>query len=183
MFIKKEKKQYIYKKGPYKKRPRLCKVCGETEMSKFEEGYASLCYMCHKKRNNNHAINRYTKMSSENKTLYKEKQVKWQNNNFIHNKLLQAKNRAIRHNWDFNLTDSILEDMLKKQNGQCYISKLPLVLISKSPYSLSIDRIDSNKGYTIENTIIVTKFVNNCKNNLSLNDFIKYIKEVCDNLQ
>ena len=50
-------------------------------------------------------------------------------------------------------------------------------------YGLSLDRMDSNLGYTIDNTILVTKFVNSSKNILSLNEYLKLLKEVCENIK
>ena len=49
-------------------------------------------------------------------------------------------------------------------------------------YGLSLDRLDSELGYTIDNTILVTKYVNLSKNNLSLNEYVKLLKEVCNNI-
>lgn len=178
MFTKKGKKQYVCKGLPYKKKPRLCRICGETDNSKFEYGCATMCYKCRKEKSKNNSINRYKKMSTTEKTLYKERQVEWQNSNFIHNKLLQSRSRAIKHNWDFNLTDEILEDMFIKQNGRCYISNIPLLLQSNNWNSLSIDRIDSTEGYIINNVILVIQFINTAKNIYTMNEFVHYLKNV-----
>jgi hypothetical protein len=107
---------------------------------------------------------------------------KWRGNNLIHYRVESTKHRAKRNNLDFQLTDKIIEDKLKEQNNLCYISKQPLSYKENDWNSISLDRLDSELGYTIENTIIVTKFVNNSKNNLSLDEYINLIKLVCDNL-
>lgn len=153
-----------------------CTICGEKDPTKFYSGRKNRCKTC------TSAEKKISYQNLTNKTEYIKKQKEWRLRNFIHSQILQAKHRSIKHNREFELTDDIIIKKLEDQNHKCYISKLPIILEPESPYSLSIDRIDSNKGYTIDNTIIVTKFVNNCKNNLSLNDFIKYIKEVCNNL-
>lgn len=72
---------------------------------------------------------------------------------------------------------------LKEQNNLCYISKQPLSFKENDWNSLSLDRLDSNLGYTIGNTIVVTKFVNNSKNNLSLDEYLTLIKLVCNNIE
>ena len=54
-------------------------------------------------------------------------------------------------------------------------------MIENDWYSLSLDRLDNSLGYTKDNTIVVTKFVNSSKNDLPLNIFLKMLKEVCDN--
>ena len=44
--------------------------------------------------------------------------------------------------------------------------------------TLSIDRLDSSKGYTKDNVVLVTAIVNSMKNDLSENEFIKIIKKI-----
>lgn len=44
--------------------------------------------------------------------------------------------------------------------------------------NVSIDRIDSNKGYTKDNVQLVCSAINFMKSNLSLNDFIMYCESV-----
>ena len=57
-----------------------------------------------------------------------------------------------------------------------------MVLKENDWYGLSLDRLDSNLGYTIDNTILVTKFVNMSKNSLSYDEYVKLLKEVCENI-
>ena len=95
---------------------------------------------------------------------------------------IEVINSAKRINKEFSITTEIMIEKYEKQNHKCYISNLPLSMDINSPYVISIDRLDSSIGYTPDNSILVTKFVNISKNDLSLNDFIKYIKEVCDNI-
>jgi hypothetical protein len=149
-----------------------CLICGEVDETKFYTKSKSKCKSCY----SNEYKNRPDKKD------YIDKQKKWVNNNLIKFRVLSAKHRSIKDGIDFELTDEIILDKLKQQDNKCYISKLPISLDSKNPYSLSLDRLNSEKGYTIENTIIVTKFVNNCKNDLDIDVFIKLIKEVCINL-
>ena len=44
--------------------------------------------------------------------------------------------------------------------------------------SLSLDRLDNDIGYTVKNTILVTKFVNQAKNRLKYEEFKHHIKEM-----
>lgn len=66
--------------------------------------------------------------------------------------------------------------MYKDQKGQCKLSGETLSLQGKSKYLVSIDRINSNKGYTIDNIQLVTKIVNQAKSNLDDNTFNRMIK-------
>jgi hypothetical protein len=162
---------------------RKCLKCGETDPNKFYSTHKTECKKCKLEK----AKIKYKGLSEKEKQSYIDKAgvryKKWVSKNFIHFQLLQAKHRSIRDNRKFELTDEIIMKKLKEQKECCYISNLPISLVPKNPYSLSIDRIDNNKGYTIENTIIVTKFINNCKNTLSIDEFIKCIKEVYNNIK
>lgn len=149
-----------------------CDVCDETDETRFYKYRKNKCKKCI----SNDFKNRTDKQD------YFEKQLTWKNNNFVRYQILQAKHRAIRDNRKFELTVEIILKKIEEQNSCCYISKLPLSFYSKNPYSMSLDRLDNNSDYTIENTIIVTKFVNNCKNTLPLKEFIRLLKEVCSNI-
>jgi len=150
----------------------VCLICNETDSNLFYKSRKSKCKKC--------LSNEYK--NREDKTDYVEKQKKWRSKNILHFRVESAKHRAKRNNIDFELTDEIVKDKIEQQGGLCFISKQPLSYFENDWNSLSLDRLDSNLGYTVQNTIIVTKFVNNSKNNLSLDDYLKLIKLVCDNI-
>lgn len=80
-----------------------------------------------------------------------------------------AKRRDIE--WDDNLTIEYLWELLQKQNFKCKYSNLPIELTESRKNSnvdfekmtASIDRINSNKGYTIDNVQWVHKDINRMK--------------------
>jgi hypothetical protein len=117
----------------------------------------------------------------EDKEDYINKQRKWRSNNLIHYRVESAKHRAIRKGIVFKITDEDITNKLTEQGNKCYISKQTISMIENDWYSLSLDRLDNSLGYTKDNTIVVTKFVNSSKNDLPLNLFLKMLKEVCDN--
>ncbi len=117
----------------------------------------------------------------EDKEDYINKQRKWRSNNLIHYRVESAKHRALRKGIVFEITDEDIVNKLSEQNNKCYISKQTISMIENDWYSLSLDRLDNSLGYTKDNTIVVTKFVNSSKNDLPLNIFLKMLKEVCDN--
>jgi len=43
--------------------------------------------------------------------------------------------------------------------------------------SMSFDRINNQNGYTEDNTIVVTKFLNIAKNSYSINEFKEFLSE------
>ena len=54
-------------------------------------------------------------------------------------------------------------------------------LTNINPNTISIERIDSNKGYTKDNVVLVAGIVNSMKNDLSQDEFIKTINLICKN--
>ncbi len=153
---------------------KLCVVCGENDIEKFYRKRKTKCKKCILDDYHNHP----------NKKQYIQKQVtnskKWQYNNLLRYRVLSAKHRAIRKGIEFEINDEIILRKLEEQEYKCFISKVTLELDSKGWYSISIDRLDSNKGYTIENTILVTKFVNTSKSNLNVDEYRKLLEEVCN---
>lgn len=72
--------------------------------------------------------------------------------------------RSIKNNWDFDLTKEWISEKLK--TNVCEISGEPFVYVNIThkthfnPYAPSIDRIDSSKGYTMDNCRIVLSCIN-----------------------
>ena len=151
----------------------VCIICNDTDTNSFYKGRKNKCKTC--------MSNEYK--NREDKKDYIVKQKKWRGENILHYRVESAKHRAKRYNIDFELTDEIVLQKIKEQNNLCYISKQPLSFKENDWNSLSLDRLDSNLGYTIGNTIVVTKFVNNSKNNLSLDEYLTLIKLVCNNIK
>jgi hypothetical protein len=90
-----------------------------------------------------------------------------------------AKNRKI----DFDLTIEYLDNLLKKQNFQCKLSGLPLILIMgtrQSQTTASLDRIDSNKGYVEGNVQFVHKHINYMKWSHNEEYFLELCKRITD---
>ena len=84
-----------------------------------------------------------------------------------------AKQTAKYRKMMFDLTLQFLKFLWDRQRGICPYTGLPMELpskvrdILKSPKQASIDRIDSNKGYTQDNVEYVMLFVNLGKNGFS----------------
>lgn len=100
-----------------------------------------------------------------------------------------AQKRAKLKNIEFNITLSDIEDLIKKQNNMCALSGVELdwdvcdeISSSRSyPYSrASLDRIDSSKGYTLDNVQLVTNNINKAKSTMTTNEFIFMCRQVVD---
>jgi hypothetical protein len=64
-------------------------------------------------------------------------------------------------------------------------AKMGDILELNAGYSttLSVDRVDSSKGYTKDNVVLTTWEVNNCKQDLDLKDFAILCEKVLKNVQ
>lgn len=83
------------------------------------------------------------------------------------------KNRSAKKGWSFDIDVQFIQELFDKQEGKCALTKIPFTFsptkhktYKKDPFSPSIDRIDSSRGYTKDNVRIVCMVVN-----LALNEF------------
>jgi hypothetical protein len=77
----------------------------------------------------------------------------------------------------YNISEEFLVNLLEIQNYKCALSNLP---ISLEDSSTSLDRIDSNIGYTENNVQWVHRRVNFCKQDCPNQDFIDICHKVAE---
>lgn len=98
---------------------------------------------------------------------------------FFGNILCGAKARGI----EFTLTKEDLWNQFIKQDRKCALSGVDLVIVSgksRNETTASVDRIDGNKGYTVDNVQWVHKRVNLMKHTSSDSDFIEWCKIIAE---
>jgi hypothetical protein len=89
------------------------------------------------------------------------------------------KSNAIKKNTEFNIGIEFLNDLLIKQNHRCALTNLPIKIgSSKTETTASVDRIDSNKGYIVENVQWVHKDINRMKSDFDVDYFIFLCNQV-----
>lgn len=105
--------------------------------------------------------------------------------NVIQKRFNAAKNRAKEKGIQFDITKEFLVGLYEKQKGKCFYSDLEMRLVveernknNNDYYSLSIDRINSEFGYTKDNTILCCNVVNIMKNGLSKKDFLDICSKI-----
>lgn len=84
-----------------------------------------------------------------------------------------AKNRNLK----VEITNEFLNELYIKQNGKCAITNQNLTC-DKTTCDISIDRIDSNKGYLENNVQLVLDFVNMSKGDLTNKDLIEWTQKI-----
>jgi len=92
------------------------------------------------------------------------------------------KNHARLRNLSFNITIEEIWNLYLKQNKTCAISGVGItfdIRIRKNT-TASLDRIDSTKGYTIDNVQWVHKDINQMKSNRTDGEFLSWIRIISD---
>jgi hypothetical protein len=96
--------------------------------------------------------------------------------------LATVKSRAKRHKKGFNIDLDYLINLWVSQKGRCNLSNLKMTTgIGTLNSRVSVDRIDSKKGYVKGNCQLLRSDVNIAKNDLIQKDFIKLCKAVAKN--
>ena len=151
-----------------------CKICGEEDEFKFYNSNKSTCKKCASER----VKKRYNNLTEKEKKEYKIRSKKWQIDNFFKYKLLQAKSRANEKNIIFDIDEEYLIKLWENQKGKCLYSNIDMKMDGSGNFTGSLDRKDSNLGYTKENVYFVLTIVNSMKNNLNEREFLELIKKI-----
>jgi hypothetical protein len=107
--------------------------------------------------------------------------------NYFHEKLIKktinarlssAKTRSTKKHLPYELTEEIIRKKYKEQKGLCYYSNVQLSFHPNRDNTISPDRTNNDLGYTDNNTVLVTKSINNAKGVLTEENFLKLIEDV-----
>jgi hypothetical protein len=156
----------IEKKGTMK-----CRVCNiEKKLEYFPKGvrkyktWQTQCYDCKN-------VKRTANTLEWSKTAPLEEIFKEQ--------LYNANKRATkRGKYTCDITVAELIEIYNKQSGKCYISGRELKTEVGHLDRISIDRIDSTKGYTKENVGLVCSQINLIKLDMSVELLLTYVKDI-----
>lgn len=150
-----------------------CKDCGEINPENFYPKNKGRCKSCTLVL----AKAKYSGLTEDLKSEYITKYRDWQKDNLVRYRVLSARSRADKKGMKFNLTEEYIYELLRKQNNKCYYTQIEFNN-SSHVYSMSIDRIDSNKGYTVDNIRLVCSAVNYMKAEYSEDLFLALNKAI-----
>ena len=97
-----------------------------------------------------------------------------------------TRHEARKRRKPFNVTIEDLATIFEKQNGRCALSGVPIKIsrsteINGDRTTASLDRIDSFRGYEVDNCQFIHKIVNVMKNSLSDEEFIEWCRLIANN--
>lgn len=99
----------------------------------------------------------------------------------------RVQKNALRRNIEWSVTMEHLQAQYDRQQGCCALTGVPLTLLIKTKdtgkTTASLDRIDSSKGYTVDNVQWVHKDINFMKQDLPESRFIELCRLVATHLQ
>jgi hypothetical protein len=166
---------------------KTCRTCGEVKLlSEFVKnkqskgGYTHRCTICEKLYKQDYYKNNIKHIAARNESYRKEKGP-WYNKSIEHRLRYISQLgiiRAKKKNIEWNLSLSFLLTLWKKQQSMCAYSGVPLTFEDNHPHTVSLDRLDSSKGYIEENVQFVCTVVNYIKQRFDENDFFDYCKLV-----
>lgn len=109
-------------------------------------------------------------------------------NGKLTNLITTSRYRAKSVNREHTIDTAYLRQLYQEQEGRCAISGIEMVIrgercAADSPYSISLDRIDSDKGYVEGNVWLVCTGINLMKSRLSMNQFIEFCQKVVENFK
>jgi hypothetical protein len=96
----------------------------------------------------------------------------------------RTKNKRVKYNIALNFDVEYLLELWNKQSGKCAISNIEMTFVLYEGHiktNASIDRINSNKGYSKDNIQLVCSIINKMKLDMTKEELMFYCKEILRN--
>ena len=159
----------------------LSKVLSEYHKDKNKkQGVRNVCKECTKSISSTYYLKHANKIKAK-VSIYRKTYVP-KFNKEIDSRLRSLRTKAKqRVNKEFNIQESDLLDAWGKQKGLCAYSKLPLTAKANQFNTVSLDRIDSSKGYIVGNIQLVCSAINKMKQEYTEEVFLLFCHLVSQN--
>jgi len=171
----------VYRKKSYiKNKKKELKQVATYRKSQYID---TLCSYCEKK------LKRYRTNVDENKNNFCNyicmRNFNKIGRNYFKKYIRFSKRRANYKKIEFNLTESYLRDIYKKQNKKCAVTNIPIYLLYFSEKdtlanSASLDRIDNEKGYIKGNVRFVCLGINYMKNRRADSEVFELLDKILE---
>lgn len=168
----------------------ICKVVKTIDLfikdNRIKRGYRNQCKECETKRVAKSKGQTYEQTGTVNrihsKNLVEEQYI--ERFNFFRRKLTEANSRTKKNNKDGTDLDYMeYWDVLLKQEFKCALTGIDMVFETHSPWSLSVDCIIPELGYTLNNIQFVCWAANRAKGDLNKEDFKVLIEGLYKNVK
>ncbi|MCA2590163.1 MAG: hypothetical protein IM509_05280 [Microcystis sp. M31BS1] len=148
-----------------------------TRQKSHKDGLSFICREC-----NLEQTRKYRKQNKD-KYYFDQQAYRSTETGFVSQTIHNCKTRALKKGFEFSLTTEDLLNLMQVQNMQCAVTGLLMDFKSQSrkkanPFKCSVDRIDSSKGYTLDNVRLVCWAVNQMKSDRTEDEFEFWIKSI-----
>ena len=147
---------------------KICTCCKvEKDTSEFHKskdkkfGVNNVCKICAKIISKKY-YSKNSKQIKQRVSCYSQSYIP-KHSREIDSRLKNLCTKAKSRTKEFTLIDQDLLDLWEKQNGQCAYTKLPMLATSNQFNTVSLDRVDSSKGYVVGNVQLVCAAINKMK--------------------
>lgn len=90
---------------------------------------------------------------------------------------IKARARSVKKNLTCEIDALWIVTRWYAQHGRCHFSGRPMTL-EPGPLCVSLDRLNSDKGYTRRNTVLAAMRVNGMKSDMSVDEFLGWCESV-----
>lgn len=173
---------------PQRNNPNECRGCGAKRGSKPFSNHGNICLECKSKYNKDYRVVNRDKIVTQMRESYqlnkKERQESVRRSiqrspeafiTYLAGRIRRPTAKRMRMNPAIMIVEVDRDFLIKlyhKQKGECAITKIPLTHIFNDIYNISVDRIDSSKGYISGNVQLVCQWINHAKRQHSNADMI-----------
>lgn len=180
----------------------VCRVCKKTREEVPFAGYGNICKKCKSEYHKEYRGKNFDKLAEQHRQSYQANKKQRQAavraayqrspTAFIGHLYLTLVRPSRKHHMlrvkhaspehaiilnDIQITRNDLVSLYHQQDGKCAITGVRMCHMFGKPNTISIDRIDSAKGYTPDNVHLVCQWVNLAKSKYDLNVFRRSLKQ------
>ena len=153
------------------------KSFGKNKRSK--DGYFYRCIECEKKRKKKFYEDGYNLvMATKQDSRKPYTKLYFENMDIFRVRHRTAKQRARKRGLEFSITIEYIVNLFEEQKGLCYITGMVLSLDKYKHNTISIDRIDSSKGYIEGNIGLCTDFINGAKSDYTMKELLDILSQI-----
>lgn len=175
----------------------ICRVCSKSRDDVPFDNHGNICKSCKSDYNKDYSIENKEDIKKQHKDSYQVNKKK--RKDAVKKAVQRSPEAFIRHllhhitkncnyrrvnmhklnpaSLDVDIDFDHLMDLWRKQGGKCVITKLQMNHCWNTMRSISIDRIDSCKGYLKGNVQLVCQVINRAKNNHSNDDIHIFLNQ------
>jgi len=138
-----------------------------------KNGWRVACRICYNK-----LYRKRQELSKKELSIGKKYRLKYMKIQPLEFLFRSAKGNSKRIDREFSIVIEDLHDLWKNQNGICYYTGRKMLFELGFNNSVSIDRIDSSKGYIKGNIVLCERRVNIMKNDASMEELLLFCKDI-----